>query len=94
MEQTASVPGFSAIVASDGSVKAQSDYEEGVLVEDVTMAPALKNGAKPVTCGRWSRELPWDINLFRLIEAAGRSWYRRSSLRKRKAMEISSGGGS
>lgn len=90
MKQKASFPGFSAIADSDGKVKAQFDDEEGVLVDEVTLDPSRKTGTKPLTCGRWSQELPWSINTFRLVEALGRSWYRRSWERKRRAMEISS----
>jgi N-carbamoylputrescine amidase len=90
LTQKSSFPGFSAIVDSDGSVKAQLGGEEGVIVEEVTLDPSRKTGVRPTCYGRWSMKMPWVMNQFRLIEAMGGAWYRHSGERKRRAREISS----
>jgi N-carbamoylputrescine amidase len=89
--QDSSFPGLSTIVDSDGITKARLSDEEGVIVAEVTLDPARKTGARPVCHGRWSTKEPAAMNLFRLVEAAGRTWYRFSGERRRRAREISSG---
>ncbi len=90
--QDSSFPGLSAIVDSDGVIKAQLRDEEAVIVEDITLDPARKTGEQPQCHGHWSMKLPWAINLFRLVEAVGGMWYSMSSDRKKRAREISSRG--
>lgn len=89
LTQTSSFPGLSAIVDSDGTVKAQLGDEEGVIVEEVTLDPSRKTGVRPTCYGRWSMKMPWVMNQFRLIEAMGSVCYKLSGERKRRAREIS-----
>ena len=91
IKQDSIFPGLSAIVDSDGRLKAQLGGEEGVIVQDVTLDPARKTDARPVCSGRWAMKEPAAINLFRLVEASGSTWYRFSGERKRRAREISCG---
>jgi len=90
LAQKSSFPGLTAIADSDGSMKAQLQKEEGVIVEDVTLDPARKTGTPPTGHGRWSHKVPWQMNQFRLFEFIGGLSYRHSSERKRRAREISS----
>jgi N-carbamoylputrescine amidase len=90
LTQKSSFPGFSAIADSDGKIVVQLGEEEGVIVADVTLDPSRKTTTCPTCHGRWSRKMPWAMNQFRLIEAAGSAWYKHSSERKRRAREISS----
>ena len=89
-KQKSSFPGLSAIVDSNGTVKAQLGIEEAVLVEDVTLDPSRKTYRPPKCYGRWTLEGPWARNIFQVIEATGRLSYSLSSERKRKAQQISS----
>lgn len=88
--QHSSFPGFSAIVDSDGRVKAQLGDEEAVIAEDISMDPGRKTGTHPPCHGRWAMKTPWLMNQFRLIEAMGKVWYTMSRERRRRALEISS----
>jgi len=92
LTQESSFPGLSTIVDSDGTLKAQLGDEEGVIVEEVTLDPTCKKNVQPLCYGRWSMKMPWVMNQFRVIEAIGRTWYRFSGERKRRAREISSRG--
>ncbi len=90
LAQESSFTGFTTIADSDGSMKAQLGKEEGVIVEDVTLDPARKTGTIPTFRGRWSHEVPWQMNQFRLFEFLGGLSYRFNGERKRRAREISS----
>ena len=89
-EQTTHFCGFSTIADSDGSLKAQLGIEEGIIVADVIMDPALKKKSMPKTYGKWA--IPNMTSLFKLLflfEAAYASQYRSSKKRKLKAKAIS-----
>lgn len=95
--QHSSFPGFTNIVDSDGTVKAQMGDEEGVIVEDVTLDPSRKIKTPPQCYGRYSMEIPVSpimsslrAIMFPLVEAIGGFWYSHSSERKRRANRISS----
>lgn len=88
-DQDSRFPGFSAIVDSNGEVKAQLGDEEGLIVEDVILDPSRKTNSWPGCHGRWSMKEPLALNAFRLMEAAGRAWYALSRERRRRAAEIS-----
>jgi N-carbamoylputrescine amidase len=90
LTQISSFPGLSAIADSDGTLKAQLGSEEGVLVEDVVLDPTRRKGIEPGYSGRWAFRVPSSMNLWRLVEAFGKAWYRFSGKRKRRAREISS----
>jgi N-carbamoylputrescine amidase len=89
-KQKSNFPGLSAIVDSDGTVKAQLGREEAVIVEDVTLDPSRKTHELPKCNGRWAFEGPSLMNLFPVLEASGRLSYSLSSERKKKARQISS----
>jgi N-carbamoylputrescine amidase len=86
--QDSSFPGLSTIADSDGTVKAQLEDKEGIIVEDVTLDPSRKAHALPQCVGRWSIEVPWQTKLFGAMEALGRLSYSISSERKRGARRI------
>ena len=88
-KQKSSFPGLSAIVDSDGTVKAQLGREEAVIVEDVTLDPSRKTHEPPKCYGRWAFEGPSLMKLFPVLEISGRLSYSLSSERKKKARQIS-----
>ena len=88
--QDSSFPGLSSIADSDGTIKAQLNDVEGVLVEDVTLDPSRKIYKIPQSYGRWSLKLPWLFNLCPVIEFLGTLSYSLSPRRKKMAREISS----
>jgi N-carbamoylputrescine amidase len=90
LKQVSFFLGFSAIADSDGVLKAQLGNEEAIIVEDIIMDPSRKTNSIPECKGRWSKEFPWGIKVWRQVEAMGSAWYRLSSERKIRAREISS----
>jgi N-carbamoylputrescine amidase len=95
--EISSFPGLSAIVDSDGALKAQLADEEGVIVEDVRLDPSRKTNRASQPYGRWAWDdaygLPWLLrNSCPVIEALGRLWYTASAERRRRARKISSAG--
>ncbi len=84
--------GRSTIADSDGTVKAQLRYQEGVIVEDVTLDPLLKT-TDPVVCrGYYSIDLPgWYKRRWAAIELIGKFHYSLNPVRMAKAKKISSG---
>ena len=88
--QDSSFPGESTIVDSDGTILLRLGAEEAVGVADVTLAEERKARAAPRRMGRFSIDIPWEINAFVASEAAGRLSYRFSDVRKKKASAISS----
>ncbi len=90
LKQDTHFDGLSAIVDSDGTQKARLGSEEGVIVEDVILDPALKKKVPPVTYGRYAMpDAHWTKNAVILIEAAYGLCYLFSRERKRRAREIS-----
>jgi N-carbamoylputrescine amidase len=82
--------GLSTLVDSDGAVIAQLGVEEGVIVGKVTLDPRRRKVSPPDGQGRWARKMPWGSFVFRGIEAIGSTRYRRSALRREKALMLSS----
>jgi N-carbamoylputrescine amidase len=89
LTQRSSFPGYTCIVDSDGSVKAQLEGEEGIIVEEVLIDPSRRKKMVPPPRGRWAFPVPWAMNQFRLIEAVGRASYRLSRERRRRARSVS-----
>jgi N-carbamoylputrescine amidase len=90
LKQDTHFDGLSAIVDSDGTLKARLGREEGVIVADVSLDPGLKKKVPPVTYGRYAMpDAHWTKNAVILIEAIYGLCYRFSSERKRRAREIS-----
>lgn len=89
-EQVTHFCGFATIADSDGSLKAQLGIEEGIIVGDVIMDPALKKKSMPKTYGKWAiPDKPILFKLAFLLEAVYASRYRSSKKRKLKAKAIS-----
>jgi N-carbamoylputrescine amidase len=89
-KQKSRFSGLSAIVDSDGTVKAQLGSEEAVIVEDVTLDPSRKTHEPPKCYGRWAFKGPSLMRLFPALEVSGRLSYSLSSERKEKARQLSS----
>ena len=89
-KQDSSFPGLSAIVDSDGTIKAQLRDEEAVIVDDVTLDLSRKSEEPPKCYGRWAWEGHWTRNLIQITGALGRLNYTFNSGRKKRAREISS----
>ena len=92
LKQDSYFDGRSSIVDSDGTVKAQLGIEEGVIVEDVILDPALKKNVPPHTYGRWLMpKVPLAQTAMTLVEAIYGIYYQFNKERKLKAGKISSG---
>ncbi|MFA5079210.1 MAG: carbon-nitrogen hydrolase family protein, partial [Dehalococcoidia bacterium] len=82
--------GFSSIANSDGSLMAQLEREEGVIVEEVILDPSLKKKVAPQTYGKWSMpDVPLSMKIWGLLEFIYAMCYRSSKQRKLRAREIS-----
>ncbi len=84
-----SFPGRSNIVDSDGTVKALLGDEEGVIVTDVTIDPAIKKHTVVPHNGRYIYPNRPQRAVIRLVEGMGRLGYELSTRRKSKARAIS-----
>jgi N-carbamoylputrescine amidase len=80
-----SFPGRSNIVDSDGTVKGILGDEEGVIVADVTIDPALKKHTVVPHYGRYIYPNRPQRAIIRLIEGMGWLSYKLSSKRRGKA---------
>ncbi|MBC7248158.1 MAG: carbon-nitrogen hydrolase family protein [Actinobacteria bacterium] len=89
LTQKSSFPGYTCIVDGDGTVRAQLDDREGVIVEEVTLDPARRVEAVLSLRGRWALKVPRAMNQFRFIEAAGKGFYLLSRERRRRARQVS-----
>lgn len=90
LKQDVPFDGLTSIVDSDGTLKARLGSEEGVIVEDVVLDPALKKTVPPITHGMYAVPgVHWTKKLVLIIEAAYSLCYRFSRERKRRAREIS-----
>jgi N-carbamoylputrescine amidase len=89
--QDSRFPGESTITDSEGSILARLGSEEGVIVEDVRLDPSHRSTAAPRCNGRWSMNVPWEINAFTVAQLQGRAVYDLSRERRRKARKISKG---
>lgn len=92
LKQKSSFPGYTCIVDGDGSMRGSLDDREGVIVEDVTLDPGRRTGEVPPCRGRWAIRVPFAMNQFRLIEAAGKAYYLLSRQRRRRARQVSGQG--
>ncbi len=96
-KESSRFPGLSAIVDSDGTLKAQLADEEGVVVEDVALVPSRKTNRPPQRSGRWAWEDAYGLpgmlrNSCPAIEAIGGLWYTASLQRRRRALQHSQAG--
>lgn len=90
LKQDSRFPGLSSIADSDGTLLAQLGSEEGFIVAEVTLDPTRKVETVPAPQGRWAMEVPWAMNLWRLVEAIGGVSYKLSRERRERARRISS----
>lgn len=75
-----SFPGLSAIVDSDGTVKARLGEAEGVIVADVRLDPSRKVTAPPPRFGRrWAVPVPWYAFIWPLTQKMGERHYAAAS---------------
>jgi N-carbamoylputrescine amidase len=79
--------GRSAIIAADGSVRAQLGTDEGLAVAEVTLDPCMKRHTRPTHYGRYIYPGPIGREALRVVEFSGRLSYRLSAQRRRKAAE-------
>lgn len=89
-------PGFSAIADSDGRLLGQiGPGQQGVVVATVHLDPARKvKELVPRAFGRWTAKMPWWAFIWVLTEKMGRKAYRKSALRRSKALAASASGNS
>lgn len=87
--QDSTFPGLSSIVDSDGTLRAQLDDEEGVIMADVTLDSHRKHCEAPKDFGQAFRG-PGMMTAGHMLEAFGRLRYQLSSKRKRVARKVSS----
>jgi N-carbamoylputrescine amidase len=82
-------PGRSAVIDSDGTVKAELGCEEGVAVAEVCLDPRRKRSSRPPKHSRYIYPGPAGREILRVIEAVGHLNYSLSGLRKQKAAACS-----
>lgn len=84
--------GRSTIADSDGTVKAQLRYQEGVIVADVTLDASRKT-TEPVVCnGYYSLDVSGGFKRrWAAMELMGKFCYALNPERRKKAEEISTG---
>ncbi len=81
--------GHSTIVDSDGTVKAQMEYNEGLIIEDIILDSSIKSKEILNMHGRWSWDAPFVFNLLSITEFQGKLSYKLNKTRRLKAREIS-----
>jgi N-carbamoylputrescine amidase len=87
-----SFPGLSAVVDSDGEVRAALGEEEGVAVADVVLDPARKATLAPSRLrGRWGVPVPWYAFIWPLTQRQGERAYAQNAERKARAARLSHG---
>jgi len=91
-DQNSIYRGQSAIADADGTLKAFLGQDEGVIVADVVLDPAMKVAETPPCSGQYCKDMPLSSRVYQVaVEALGRLWYGLSIERRQKALEISSG---
>jgi N-carbamoylputrescine amidase len=87
-----SFPGLSAITDADGTVLAEMDEEEGVIVAEINLDPRRRTG-KPRRYGSiWALPVPWFAFTWPMSQKSGEKAYASSSRRIEKARSIGSAG--
>ncbi len=87
-----SFSGLSSIVDFDGTVKAELDDEEGIIVADVRVGQDSKRKATPERYGRiWGVPVPWYAFIWPLTQKWGEKSYEVNARRKARALSISQG---
>jgi N-carbamoylputrescine amidase len=86
------LPGLSTIADSDGTIRGQLEYEEGLIVADVTLDPLRKRCKAVPSYGyyHWIHPGPPLRDAILGLDAAiGRLWYRFNRERRQKARQVS-----
>jgi N-carbamoylputrescine amidase len=87
-----SFPGLSAIIDSDGMVKADLGKEEGVIVADVLLGAKSKQKTKPKRYRKmWGIPVPWYAFLWPLTQRMGEKNYATNPRRVERALSASRG---
>jgi N-carbamoylputrescine amidase len=87
-----SFPGLSSIVDFDGTVKAELDDKEGIIVADVYIGHDSKRKATPQRYGKmWGIPVPWYAFIWPLTQKWGEKSYKVNATRKERALSISHG---
>lgn len=85
-----SFPGLSSIVDSDGTLKAELNEEEDIIVADISINNNDKLQEQPQCFGKtWAVPVPWYAFIWPLTQKWGEKSYRENVKRKEKALEIS-----
>ena len=83
-------PGFSAIVDSDGTVKARLGETEGIAVADVRLDPVARRRIAPRPYQEfWAFRLPWFAFIYPETQRQGEQMYAASAERRRLARHMS-----
>ncbi len=81
--------GLSRIIDSDGRLAGSLEGEEGLILAQVTLDPALKRKETAPVYGKWIMPRPFAVDAFLNIDgAAGRLWYALSRKRKSSALQL------
>lgn len=85
-----SFPGLSSIVDFDGTVKAELDDKEGIIVADVQVGHDSKRKSTPQKYGKmWGIPVPWYAFIWPLTQKWGEKSYELNAKRKERALSIS-----
>ncbi|MES9944573.1 MAG: carbon-nitrogen hydrolase family protein [Candidatus Thiodiazotropha sp.] len=85
-----SFPGLSSIVDFDGTVKAELDDKEGIIVADVQIGHSSKRKSTPQKYGKmWGIPVPWYAFIWPLTQKWGERSYEANKKRKQRALSMS-----
>lgn len=83
--------GCSAIANSKGEILSQLNSEEKMIVSEVNLDGNSKvENVVIQSYGQWAEKVSWHFKWWPIVENKGKKSYNNSSLRREKAMEISS----
>ena len=87
-----SFPGLSSIVDCDGTVKAELNDEEEIIVADVHLGHNAERKSEPKRYGKmWGIPAPWYAFIWPLTQKWGEKSYASNIRRKERALSISRG---
>ena len=85
-------PGLSFIIDSDGTLKEELGYDEGVIVSDICINRHSKQTNSPVRYGKfWAIPVPWYAFTWPLSQKMGEKSYSTNPRRKDCALSVSGG---
>ena len=81
--------GLSRIIDSNGSLVGSLEGEEGLILAQVTLDPALKRKETAPVYGKWIMPKPFAVDALLTVDgAAGRLWYALNRKRKSSALRL------